>query len=249
MSSGTVGRAISFDKSGAVELPAGHQPITIDSFLTKTVTMIAIILAMGVAGFSLAVKYPGIAALLAIGAMLAALVAVLINSFSASRRGSPVLVSLYAVLEGLALGAFSALATNNDLSMIGLAITGVSLVVISGIVLYTSKVIRVTSRFRKVTLTAMLAILGLYVVNFIASFIIPGGLGLWSGGAFNIILSVVIIVVAAASFIVDLDDVTRAIDAGVPDGRATWNLVLSMLTTLVWLYVEILRLLINTSRN
>lgn len=249
MSSGTVGRAISFDKSGAVELPAGHQPITIDSFLTKTVTMIGIILATGVGGFALAVKYPGIAALLAIGAMLAALVVVLVNSFSASRRGSPVLVSLYAVLEGLALGAFSALATNNDLSMIGLAITGVSLVVIAGIVLYTSKVIRVTSRFRKVTMTAMLAILGLYVVNLLASFIIPGGLGLWSGGAFNIILSVVIIIVAAASFIVDLDDVNRAIDAGVPDGRPTWNLVLSMLTTLVWLYVEILRLLVNTSRN
>lgn len=249
MSYGTVGRAVSLNKSDSVEVSSEHQPITIDSFLTKTVTMIVIILATGVGGFSLAVKYPDIAALLAIGTMLAALAVVLVNSFSASLRGSPGLVSLYAVLEGLALGAFSALATNNDLSMIGLAITGVSLVVIAGIVLYTSKAIRVTSRFRKVTLTAMLAILGLYVVNFIASFIIPGGLGLWSGGAFNIILSVVIIIVAAASFIVDLDDVNRAIEAGVPDGRPTWNLVLSMLTTLVWLYVEILRLLVNSSRD
>jgi uncharacterized YccA/Bax inhibitor family protein len=80
------------------------------------------------------------------------------------------------------------------------------------------------------------------LVNLIASFFVPGGLGLRDGGALAIIFSLVCIGVAAFSFLLDFDAADQAIRAGTP-ARFAWYIAFGLTVTLVWLYLEILRLL------
>jgi len=78
--------------------------------------------------------------------------------------------------------------------------------------------------------------------NLVASFFTPGGLGLRDGGTVAIIFSLVCIGIAAFSFLLDFDQADQLIRAQAPE-KAAWGVALGLTITLVWLYVEILRLL------
>ena len=80
------------------------------------------------------------------------------------------------------------------------------------------------------------------LANLVASFFIPGGMGLRDGGPLAIIFSLVGIGVAAFSLLMDFDMADQAVRAGVPATFA-WYIAFGLMTTLVWLYIEILRLL------
>ena len=80
------------------------------------------------------------------------------------------------------------------------------------------------------------------VANLIASFITPGGLGLRDGGPLAIVFSLVVIGVAAFSLLLDFDMADEAIRRGAP-AKFAWYIAFGLLVTVVWLYLEILRLL------
>jgi uncharacterized YccA/Bax inhibitor family protein len=89
---------------------------------------------------------------------------------------------------------------------------------------------------------AMIGVLVLALGNLVASFFISGGLGLRDGGPLAIIFSLVVIAIAAFSFLLDFDAADQLIRAQAPE-KAAWGVALGLTVTLVWLYVEILRLL------
>jgi uncharacterized YccA/Bax inhibitor family protein len=92
---------------------------------------------------------------------------------------------------------------------------------------------------------ALFGVLALMLGNFVlALFGVGGGtgLGLRSGGPLAIIFSLVVIAIAAFSFLIDFDAADQMIRAGAPD-KAAWGIALGLTVTLVWLYLEILRLL------
>ena len=97
------------------------------------------------------------------------------------------------------------------------------------------------------TVIGVLAVVGLVVL---ALFGVNGGegLGLRAGGPVAIIFSLVCIGIAAFSFLIDFDAADQAIRAGAP-AKAAWGIALGLTVTLVWLYIEILRLLSYFNRN
>jgi uncharacterized YccA/Bax inhibitor family protein len=152
----------------------------------------------------------------------------------------------YAALEGVALGAISELFNRQWPGIVVQAVTGTVMVALGVLVVYKTGAVRVTPKFTKVVFAATLGVVGLMVVNLIASIFVHGGLGLRGGSGGNIgiaiAFSLLCIVIAAMNLIVDFDLIEQSVRRGV-DERYGWYLSWGILVTLVWLYLEILRLL------
>jgi uncharacterized YccA/Bax inhibitor family protein len=107
--------------------------------------------------------------------------------------------------------------------------------------LYRSGKIRVTPKFTKMVVGATMGFFALIVVNLVAGFFTDGGLGLREG-PLGILVGVVAIGLASMNLVLDFDLVERGARQGLPE-RYGWFAAFAIMVTLVWLYIEILRLL------
>jgi uncharacterized YccA/Bax inhibitor family protein len=216
--------------------PITARPMTVDDVVTKTSITLAVLAATGVATYLI----PG-AAVLALPAALIGFVLALVIVFK--KVVSPPLILAYAAVEGVFLGGASGVFGRLfGPEIIIQAITGTVLVFGGMLVVYKTGAVRVTPRFTKWLIGAMIGVVGLMLVNLIASFFTPGGLGLRDGGTLAIVFSLVCIGIAAFSFLLDFDAADEAIRAGAPE-KTAWYIAFGLTVTLVWLYLEILRLL------
>ena len=111
------------------------------------------------------------------------------------------------------------------------------------LVVYKTGAIRVTPKFTRFLVAAMFGVVALALVNFVLAIFTSAAHGpLRSGGPIAILFSLVCIGLAAFSFLLDFDQADQAIRAGAPE-KAAWGIALGLTVTLVWLYIEILRLL------
>lgn len=108
--------------------------------------------------------------------------------------------------------------------------------------LYRSGVIKVTQKFRSVMMSAVIAIMLVYLVQIGFSLFGSSLPYLFSGGVVGIGFSLLVIVIASLSLLLDFDSVERAYAAGV-DESYEWVLSVGILSTLVWMYIEFVRLL------
>src|SRR5690606_18959260 len=158
----------------------------------------------------------------------------------------------YAALEGLLVGGFSAIlemqlaasgVSDGERGVLVLpAVMGTLFVAGTMLALYKFEIIRVNNTFIKVVSAAAIGFLALILVNFVAGFFIDGGLGLRAASPLGLIISLVAIVIAAAVLAIDFKQVDDAIAAGLPE-KFSWQLAFGLTVTLVWLYIEILRLI------
>ncbi|HWT47232.1 MAG TPA: Bax inhibitor-1/YccA family protein [Mycobacterium sp.] len=226
------------------------RPLTIDDVVTKTGMTLAVLTATAVVSYFLVASNRALAMPLTLIGALGGLGLVLVATFG-RKQDSPAIVLSYAVLEGLFLGAISFVLANFTVSsanagvLIGEAIMGTFGVFFGMLVVYKTGAIRVTPKFTRMVVAALFGVLFLMLGNFVlAMFHVNGGtgLGLRSGGPLAIIFSLVCIGIAAFSFLIDFDAADQMIRAGAPE-RAAWGIALGLTVTLVWLYLEILRLL------
>ncbi|MDH6197744.1 putative YccA/Bax inhibitor family protein [Mycobacterium frederiksbergense] len=224
------------------------RPLTIDDVVTKTAITLAIVTAVAVVSYFFVAANPALMMPFTVVGGLGGLVMVLIATFG-RKQDNPAIVLTYAALEGLFLGAasflFANLVSTGGPSMIFQAVVASIGVFIGMLVVYKTGAIRVTPKFTRMIVAAMFGVLGLVLVNFLlAMFGVGGGegLGLRSGGGLSIAFSLFVIGLAAFSFLIDFDAADQMIRAGAPE-KAAWGIALGLTVTLVWLYIEILRLL------
>ena len=122
------------------------------------------------------------------------------------------------------------------------ALTGTIMVALGMLFVYKIGAIRVTPRFTRIVVGATIGAFGLMVVNLVAYLFVDGGLGLRSGGAVAIGFSLLCIVLAAMNLVLDFDMVQQGIRNGA-DQKFAWYASFGITVTLVWLYIEILRML------
>jgi uncharacterized YccA/Bax inhibitor family protein len=154
---------------------------------------------------------------------------------------APFLAPVYAGLEGLALGAISAAF---EAKFPGIALEAVAStlgVTLGMLVLYGAGILRPSAKFAAGLLAAMVGILALYIVDLIAQ-----GFGSYvsvvhSSGPWGVVLQFVIVGVAALNLILDFGMIADAAEEKAPKWYE-WYAGFSLLVTLVWLYLEILRL-------
>jgi len=226
------------------------RPLTIDDVVTKTGITLGVLTLAAVVSFYLVASNVALALPLTLIGAFGGLGLVLVATF-ARKQDSPALVLSYGVLEGLFLGAVSFIFANFQVShanagaLIGEAVLGTFGVFFGMLVVYKTGAIRVTPKFTRMVVAALFGVLALMLGNLVlAMFGVGGGtgLGLRSGGPLAIIFSLVCIGIAAFSFLIDFDAADQMIRAGAPE-KAAWGIALGLTVTLVWLYLEILRLL------
>ncbi|GAB3487207.1 Bax inhibitor-1/YccA family protein [Nocardiopsis coralliicola] len=234
--------------------PTGRA-VTMDDVVLRTgmtigtVAIVAIALYfLGMSGAQATGELPGFV----IGATLIGAIGGLILGLIAGFKGStnPVLILSYAALEGLLVGGFSLILEFQLMASTGAAagslvvpaVFGTIFVAGAMLALYKFKVIRVTNTFMKVVGAATLGLLALLLVNLVLSFFIPGGLGLRAASPLGLIISIVAIVLAAAVLAIDFKQTEDAVQMGLPE-KYSWQLAFGLTATLVWLYIEILRLI------
>ena len=220
----------------SVAAPARERFLTLDDVVAKTATVLGVGIVAAVLTISFSSTW-----VLALPALVVGLVLSLVIIFKQS--SNPALILTYSVAEGVLLGAITgAFQSIKGYEGIGLqALVGTLGVFAGMLVVYKTGAIRVTPKFTKMLIGAMIGVLVLLVFNLIAS-AFGVNTGIRDGGPTSIIISLVIIVIAALSFLLDFDQIDRAIKVGAPASTA-WYFAFGLMVTMVWLYLEILRLL------
>lgn len=229
--------------------PGGASPgggrMTIDDVVMRTGMTLGMVVLTAAANFFLFdPQNPGLGMLLTIGGALGGLVLGLVIAFKQSTN--PALILTYAALEGLFVGGisrfFELAAGATTGALVTQAVLGTLIAFGATLGLYRTGVIRVTNTFVKVVSAALVAALVLVLVNLVASFFIDGGLGLRSAGPLGVVFTLGMIVLACAVLAMDFKGIEDGLAMGVPNQMA-WHFAFGLTVTLVWLYIEILRLL------
>ena len=160
------------------------------------------------------------------------------------KEWSPFTVPIYAVLEGLALGSISYIYNLQYDGIVLQAISITVLVLFSLLFAYRSKIIKPTENFKLGLFAATGGIFLLYLISFIMSFF-GSGISLLSPNNSSILsigLSFGIVIIAALNLVIDFDFIEEGSEKGAPK-YMEWYGAFGLLVTLIWLYLELLRLL------
>jgi len=183
-----------------------------------------------------------------IGGLIAGLVLFLITMFS--KTAAPVTAPLYAIAEGFLLGGLSAI-VEVELKLPGIVTQAVGLtlgVLVCMLIAYSTGIVRATAKFRAGVVAATGAICLLYLVNMLLHLFGHGVPFIHEASPIGIGFSVVVVIIAALNLVLDFDFVERGAQMGAPKVME-WYAAFGLLVTLVWLYIEILRLLMKLRRR
>ena len=167
---------------------------------------------------------------------------------------SPPLILAYAAAQGVFLGgisyAYDVWARGSGYEgLVSQAIIGTLVAFVVMLALYRSRLIKVDGRFMKVMMVAMVSYLVIAVLSFVSAlFGVGGGWGFYGVGGLGMILCMIGVALAAFSLMIDFESITRGVQMGLPS-RESWRMAFGLLVTLIWLYLEILRLLAILSRD
>ncbi len=222
---------------------ADTKRLTYDDVIVKTGGLLALLVVVAALTWQMAPGFWPIG-------MIVGLVLGLVNAFK--RNPSPVLITLYTIAQGVFLGGISFAFENvavgdgpNPTPLNGIVFQAVLATLVTfaaTLALYKSGRVRVTPKFTRFLMIGLVSFLGFQLVNLVLVWTgVLGGAGM-RGGALGVVVSLVAIGLAAMSLIVDFDSIKRGVDQGVP-AKFAWSAAFGLLVTLIWLYLEFLRLL------
>ena len=218
------------------------QKMTLDGTVNKTGLLLA--LCFTTAAISWNMPNPALMGFGAIGGIVLALITI----FRPTSAGTT--APLYAASQGLFLGGITVIF---EAQFPGIAIQAIGLTfgtLASLLVCYKTGVIKPTENFRLMIVSATAGIALLYIVN-IAMMVFGSGEGIGfihSSGTFGIIFSLAVVAIAALNLVLDFDFIEQGSENGLPK-HMEWFGAFSLMVTLVWLYLEILRLLAKLRSN
>ena len=219
---------------------AGEGVMTIEGTVNRTIILVGILLVAATWSWSLAAAgNPAVGGLVLIGA-IGGLVVALATIFKPT--WSPVTAPIYAALEGLLLGGVSALLNQQfaGIAMQAAALTAGTLLCL--LAAYRTGLIRATENFKLGVTAATGAIALLYLSSFVLRLFGIQMPLLHDSSPLGIGLSLFIVVIAALNLVLDFDFIEQGAEQGLPR-YMEWYAGFGLLVTLVWLYLEILRLL------
>jgi uncharacterized YccA/Bax inhibitor family protein len=229
------------------------RPLTIDDVVTKTGITLAVLTAVAVVSYFLVAQNLALATPLLLVGSFGGLGLLLFAIFG-RKQDNPAIVLSYAACEGLVVGAFSFVVANLMVrgisagALISQAVVGTLGVFFGMLVVYKTGAIRVTPKFTRFLVAAGFGAVVLMLVNLVVGLFTHSAGPLRDGGPMAILFSLLMIGLAAFFFLSDFDAADRAIRAGAPE-KAAWGIALGLTVTLVWLYLEILRLLSYFNNN
>ena len=211
--------------ANTLESRPSSAPMSIDDVIIKTAGLFAVLVTVG--AFAWSAANPAFALIGFVGGLILALV----NSFSKKVR--PGFVIAYAAFQGLALGTISQMYESAYNGIVGQAVVATACAFAGVLLAYKSGKIRVTPKFTRILMGSLI---GYFVFGIATLFI-----GFPSGGL-GTLIAVGGVVLASMFIVMDLDQIEKAVAARVP-AEESWRMAFGLMVTLVWLYLEVLRLI------
>ena len=177
---------------------------------------------------------------------LGGFVLAMIISFSKSIK--PGLVVAYAALEGLALGTLSSYYESYYPGIVSQAVIGTVAAFAGVLIMYRNGTLRATPQFTRALIGAAIGYFILGLVSLVASFFGVGqGYGFYGVSGLGLLLAVAGVAIASLFLVLDFDQIQKGVNNGVPE-KESWRASFGLMVTIVWLYLEVLRL-ISILRN
>jgi uncharacterized YccA/Bax inhibitor family protein len=234
---GRAGRAA--DRGGE----AWRERMTLDGVVLRGLILAPILLVTGWFGWQSVEVTDGVATAVPgwlLLALLAGLGVAMVTIFKP--RVSPYTAPAYAALEGLVLGAVSALyeARYEGIVLQAVMLTGAVFAIM--LALYSKRIVKVDDRLRKGIVAATGAVLVVYLVSMVMRIFGAEIPLIHEAGPVGILFSLVVVGIASANLLLDFDLIEKGVENGAPKWME-WYAAFGLLVTLVWLYLELLRLL------
>ena len=228
---------------------SGDDTMTVNGAITATGVLMVLLIGSAVLGWNTVevdtfgqVQIPGWLFIASLGSFGIAVLTAFKPDFA--RITGP----LYALLTGVWVGALSHLYNVAYDGIVFQAVAGTVGVLAMMLFLYATRIIKVTDKLRMGVIMATGAIMLVYVFNLVLSLFGVDMPFIHDAGPVGILISLVIVGVAAMNLLLDFDFVERAVAAGAPK-KVEWYAAFGLMVTLVWLYLEILRLLGKINRS
>jgi len=221
-----------FSKGFGINENITGEVMTLDGAVNKT----GILLALCVGGAYFGWNSPGLV-------MPAILIGLVIALFTIFRpKNSPYTAPAYAAIEGVALGGITMI-FEAQYPGIGIQAIGLTFGILASLLFcYKSGIIKPDENFRLMVFSGTMGIMILYLVNFVMSFF-GNSIGfIHSNGLFGIGFSLFVVAIASLNLVLDFDFIEEGAEKGMPK-YLEWYAAFSLMVTLIWLYLEILRLL------
>ena len=230
-----------YERPAASAVQTGR--LTLDDVVMKTAGLFTLMLVFAAVGWVLT---PQVGPVLLLGGI--ALTLVLGFAIALKKTISVPLIVVYAVVEGLLVGSISAIYATRYEGIVTQAVLA-TLSVFAGMLLaYKVGLIKVTARFRRMVTMAIFGYMIFALVNLGYALVMDEPFGIGGTSPLGIGISIFAVGLASFSLALDFDAIERAIAAGAPQ-RYSWLLAHGLIVTLVWLYLEILRLLGRARSN
>lgn len=230
------------DQAFRGERAAFGQTMTVQGAVNKTGILLLCAIATAAWTWNLAMHSdsPQAVVPLVFGGSIGGLVVALVTVFK--KQWAMITAPLYALLEGLVLGGASAMFESLYHGIVMQAVGCTFGVLACMLLAYKSGMIRATERFKTGVIAATGGIVLLYVASFVLGFFGVQIPGIFGNGPIGILFSLVVVGIAALNLVLDFDAIERGAAAGAPKFME-WFGAFALMITLVWLYLEILRLL------
>ncbi|NHN55683.1 Bax inhibitor-1/YccA family protein [Calidifontibacter sp. DB0510] len=224
--------------------PTGTEPgarrMTLDDVLTKSLVLFGILIATGAAAWFLTSGNPRLSLPLWLGGMFVGIALGFVIAFK--KTVSVPLILAYAVVEGVFIGAASQYFNTVWPGVVAQAVLATMCVFVAMFAGWKFGLVRVTDRTRKIFGLMVMGYFLFAMVNLVLQFTgVLGGFGFFSMGIFGIALSLLGVALASYSIAVDFDSIQRGVSAGLPE-KYSWLMAHGLLVSVVWLYIELLRL-------
>ncbi|WP_173917809.1 Bax inhibitor-1/YccA family protein [Halobacillus sp. Marseille-Q1614] len=159
------------------------------------------------------------------------------------KKAAPVTAPVYAALEGFFIGGLSSIVESMYPGIVLQAVSITFGVMAGLLILYSLRIIRVTQKFRQMVIAATIGILIVYLINFILNIFFNTQVPyLHSNGWIGIGINIFIAAIAALNLVLDFDFIERGVKRQAAK-HLEWYAAFGLMITLVWLYIEVLRLL------
>lgn len=211
--------------------------LTVDDVIIHTAGLFAIVGATGAVGWAISSDSPGIGVAAGLGALA------LSFALAFGRAIRPGLVVLFAVLEGLFVGAISRAYESAYSGIVLQALLGTGLVFVTMLIAYRSGRLRATPRMARIVVGSLMGVVALGLADLVIRLVSGSHLPIINDASpLGILFSLAVLVVASLQFVLDFDYIDRAVAAGAPRSEA-WRAAYGLLIGFVWVYLELLRLL------
>ena len=220
--------------------PGTDRAVTMDDVIMKTLGLFAVVIVMAAVGWGVATVNPGLGVMVWMGGMVATLVLGLVIAFKKT-LSVPLIVG-YAVVEGLFVGAVSQFFNGWYPGIVAQAVLATLATFAGMFIAYKVGLIKVTSKFRRIMTMAIFGYAIFAVVNFGYAMFTSTPFGFGGTGALGIGISLFAVGLASLSLALDFDAIEYAVKSGAPQ-KYSWLLAHGLIVTLVWLYIEFLRLI------